>query len=113
MAYSRWGYESDVYVYEADGFDDVVVVNVGVERLVTPPPPLDASSLEQLELTYEARQNFYELEAEYTPLNLPCDGKIFSGTHEEMYFTLLELKEMGYRVPSCTLEAIKENIRES
>lgn len=113
MAYARWGYESDVYVYEAAGFDDVVVVHVGVQRLVSPPPPLDASSLEQLELTYEARQNFYELEAEYTPLNLPCDGKTFSGTHEEMYFALLELKEMGYRVPIDALETIMERIYES
>jgi len=113
MSYARWGYESDVYAYEADGLDDMVVVHVNEQRLTMPPPPIDYSSLEQFELTYEAHKNFYDVQAKYVPINLPCDGKTFSGTHEEMYFTLLELKEMGYRVPSCTLDTIKERIYES
>ena len=75
-------------------------------------PPLDWSSPERLQETYEQRQRILE-QKRVVPINGPYDGRDFvTKTRREMVQILKMLRAAGYHVPEHAIQALEEEIAE-
>ncbi len=102
MSYARCGSDSDVYVYQT--FGGAYYVHVAYTR--------DTSSPPQGESDDACRRALVDwLSAEYPPIGYSEDGKssVFDTT-EKCIDYLVELKDMGYRVPERCFERLKGDL---
>ena len=113
MSYCRWsddGFQSDVYAYESNGGG--FSVHVASKRYDRAFPEFDFSSVEAMREAQRAREIAYR-EARLLPIGLPEDGKTFHcGSREALLARLLNLREIGYRVPQHAIDAVVEEMNE-
>lgn len=84
MSYCRMSDDSDIYAYRTG---DVYTIRVASGR--------------------EAQWGKFE------PVGLPLDGKVFTEYSLEMFETrLVDLRDMGYRVPDHTFDRIRRELNE-
>ena len=106
MSYARFGYNSDVYVYEA--FDAHYIVHVGRNRKDCDfSPPVYKGDFPSW---FEGYQDFLERYSvlPYYAINCPKDGQPLSADSAEECIALLkELQELGYRVPDHAFKSLE------
>jgi hypothetical protein len=109
MSYCRWGYNSDLYIYEAeDGF----ICHVAARRRVwqSPPPEFPKNGdLKALTAWYEEYTSLLEDSQDFTPIQLQHAGETFStDTAEEMAQVVEMLIAEGYLVPDYVIPSLRE-----
>lgn len=106
MSYCRWSSDSfkcDLYAYESDeGF----VIHVASYKIIGEVPKVDINLILGEDKNMEEYLRQSKISSEWMesckrePIGLPFDGESFTlDTEEEMYAKMIELKNIGYRVP--------------
>lgn len=112
MSYCRWSHGSDVYVYEdvSGGW----TTHVAGCRHSNPAPYPQVPDGWWLMPTDEALALYRDQQAWYkaastVPIGLAMDGQSFNDdTPGECADRLEELKGMGYEVPQCVIDSLRE-----
>lgn len=109
MAYCRFSYESDVYVYEsAQGWELHVASNRHTSEAPFPGFKAEWSAQEIPELVarYKAQAEWYA-NAKLVPIGLEHAGKSYTyDTPQECAVSLGFLRDLGYTVPEHVIETL-------
>lgn len=119
MSYCRWSsddFQCDVYVYEhvSGGF----AVHVAGNRVVFTEPlpevvPLEKENLNAFMVRHQKVMAMVDA-SERIPIGLPHDGKeFFEGSAAACADRLESLMGIGYRVPQCAIDALREEAEEA
>ena len=114
MSYCRWSsdnWKSDLYVYASVG--DFYSVNVAANRTVGEAPEvpslLDAEVDSETWLAAHNAQIEWLDKAERVKIDLPYAGESFAEpTAKACVKRLIELRELGYRVPQYAIDSLQE-----
>jgi hypothetical protein len=118
MSYCRWSsedFQCDVYAYESvhGGF----MVHVAGNRVIFTEPlpeevPLGKDSIKAFMDRHQKVMAMVDA-AERMPIGLPHDGDDFCENDANACADRLEsLRELGYRVPQCAIECLREEAAE-
>jgi hypothetical protein len=116
MSYCRWGddcFQSDIYCYEGEsGFQIHIAARKYVSNKPRPTKPSGENNLNDWFNYYKACSKWVR-QAEVEPIGLPYDGESYGfETKAECLEKLIELREIGYRVPQYAIDLLSEPRKE-
>jgi hypothetical protein len=116
MSYCRWSdddFQCDLYIYAScyGGYE----THVAGRRYVFKEPlpePVDSKDFDKWWNRHQIVSSMVEV-AELVPIGLPCDGESFNDTTlKELLARVIELKQLGYRVPDYAITRIESEIEQ-
>lgn len=118
MSYCRWSsdnFNCDVYAYES--CYGVFDIHVAKSRIVGDVPKVDHNLLFEGKADEFMRQNKIQSDFLETcktePIGLQYDGESFNEPDLQSFLErMIELKEIGYRIPDYVFDIIKDEINE-
>lgn len=116
MSYCRWSSDNwscDVYCYEdcSGGFTTHVAWNRVVGD-IPKTPPLTKEGIPEYTAAHKAQMDFLE-DCERAPIELPHAGESFNDPDAASCADRLEeLRAIGYNVPQCAIDALREEAME-
>lgn len=113
MSYCRWssdGFGCDLYVYE-DCYGGYTT-HIASRRVIGDCPKLCWDDAATLKASYAAQREFLD-SCEREDIGLPHDGESFNDSSLlDLYWRIVGLIELGYRVPHSVVVAIEEEMGE-